>query len=414
MSNVFDRVLLAGGIEATFRTAGTPNLLTDSFDVGDLNVTPNIARLERNVQRPHFSPVASRSGRKQQAMSFVHEVMGSGRTDGSRPPPWGRLMRACGFAQTQFTTPSLALSRAHPQNKKSGVTLGGAGSAYTGTMPRLVVLEITSATQGKFTAHETPNGDAAVNGAAVTITSGQATPTGVQGGTVTLTFTAPLVVGDKYLFWFVPPGYLYSPVSDPLTAESLYLHAYMGNKRHLLTGARGTVAMTATGGELAAFTFNFTGDWNKPTDIAWPTDYGYGDYPLPPMVELADVSVDGKVVACPTTYGFDMANATAARLCANAKGANDGAMLTGRSPTMTFNMDSVPLATMDVWGALDDSTIVNVSGYIGTQPGNTVMFLGNGQFTNTQYADLDGLRKNDNTLGLVGIAGNDELLIFVS
>lgn len=414
MTNIFDQVLLAGGIETTFRAGGTPNLLTDSFEVGDLQPTPNIARLERNVQRANFSPVAGRAGRKMQSFSFTHEVNGPGVTDGSRPPAWGRFLRMCGFAQTAFTTPGVALMRAHPQNVKTGVTLAASGASFTGTLPRMVVVTVTSTTQVRIDAHDLPNGAAAIAATSVAVTSGTALATNVQGGTMTLTFTGSLVVGDRYIFWFVPPGHLYSPTSDPLTMESGYLHGYFGNKRHVMNGVRGTFAMQATAGELARFNFTMNGDWALPTDLSFPASsaYSFGNFPLPPMVELADLSVDRTVVACPTTFGFDVANSVTNRLCANATGANDGSIITARKPVATFNMDSVPVAALNVFDMLDKSTLLQLSGYIGTTPGNTVMFLANGQFTNTQYAELEQLRKNDNTMELSGIGGNDELLIY--
>jgi hypothetical protein len=130
------------------------------------------------------------------------------------------------------------------------------------------------------------------------------------------------------------------------------------------------------------------------------------------MVELADLAVDRDVVACPTTFGFDMANSVVSRLCANALGANDGSIITGRAPTASFNMDSVPLASMNIYDMLDKSTLLQLSGYLGTTPGNCVMFLGNGQLTAMPYAETDGLRKNDNAMSLCGIGGNDELLIY--
>ena len=55
---------------------------------------------------------------------------------------------------------------------------------------------------------------------------------------------------------------------------------------------------------------------------------------------------------------------------------------------------------------------MELTSYVGTKPGNFVQFFGNGQITNTQYANLDGTRKNDNTMALTGLQGSDELLIF--
>ena len=118
LETYFQEQLLAGGIESTFRTPGALNLLTDTFDVGAVNPTPNINRLTRNNRRPTFSPAPAKMGRRQQTWSFPYDVAGSGVTDGSRPPMWGRLMRMCGMAQTQISAAggAVGLARANPAN----------------------------------------------------------------------------------------------------------------------------------------------------------------------------------------------------------------------------------------------------------------------------------------------------------
>ena len=417
-SNYFQEQLLAGGIESTFRTPGALNLMTDTFDVGVVNPQFNINRLTRNNRRPTFSPSPSRNGRRQSTWQFPYDVAGSGVTDGSRPPMWGRLLRMCGMAQTQVSAAggTVGLARANPSNvRRDVVPAAHATNSYTGTLPRLVVVTVTGATQVSVNSHDLPNGDPVFNATGVTVTSGGAIA-GPQGSAVMLTFTGNLNVGDSYHYWVLPRGHLYSPISDPDTAESGYLYHYAGNKRQLLSGARGTFSISATAGEFGTFDFSLTGDYNNPTDLAFPAPnaYSFGTFPEPPMVELADVSLNNQVLACPTTFGVDMAGSVTARLCANAAGANDGAIINGRAPTATFNMDSVPVATMNIWNHMVVGSQLLLHAYIGQTAGNCVMILATGQITNLPYAELDGLRKNDVTMALSGVAGNDELLIFAT
>jgi hypothetical protein len=162
--------------------------------------------------------------------------------------------------------------------------------------------------------------------------------------------------------------------------------------------------------------FTFTGDYNAPETVTFPTlgTYDYGPYPVPPMFEQAAMQSNGRVIACPTTLAFDLSGNVTARLCANAAGANDGAIITGRTPTMGFNMDAVPLNVMDPWGELENANQLTMAGNIGIEPGNIMSFLANAQHSNNQYAELERLRKYDVAQNLVGIDGNDELLLFVS
>jgi hypothetical protein len=403
-------------MELTFRTAEALDLMTDTFDTGPVTMNPNISTLQRSTQRATFSPTPTRTGRRQMGYQFSMEAAGSGVLDGTVAPAYGKFLRACGFAETQFVAAGLATSRSGPSNERGGVVTAADGTdAFAGTYARLVTLTVTGAAEVTVSAAETPNGGAAYSETGVAVTTATAI-TGPEGSKMTLTFSDALVAGDVYLFWYVPMGHLYTPISDPSTTESMFLYMYAGNKRHLLTGARGTVSMSATAGEYAQLNFSFTGDYNAPEAVTFPAlgTYDYGPYPLPPMVEQAGLQSQGRIIACPTTYGFDLSGNVTARLCANARGGNDGAMITGRTPTMNFNMDSVPLDVMDPWSEFVDATQLALNGNVGTEQGNTLSFLANGQVSNTQYADMESLRKNDVTLGLAGVEGNDELMIFVS
>lgn len=419
MPEFYNEQLLVGGIESTFRTPGAVDLMLDTFDVGQVTLTPDITRLTRNNNRPTMTPLASKVGRRRQSWSFPMDIAGTGLTDGSAPPRWGKFLRMCGMAQTAYIAPTIAVARANPGNAKKGVVAAAHGtSAYTGTLPRVIVVTVTAAAQVSVYSQDLPNGDPVYNQTNVAVTSATAFD-GPQGTKLQLTFTAPLVVGDSYFFLAVPRGHLYTPVADPDSVESGYLYHYTASKRHLMAGVRGTFSIAATAGEIASATFNMTGDYANPTDLAFPNPgtYSYGNAPEPAMVELADVSLNGRTLACPTTFGVNLQGNVAARLCANAAGANDGSMLLSRAPTATFNMDSVPVATMNVWQQMIAGTQLLMHGYIGQSPGNCVMLLANGQITAAPYANLESMRKNDVTLTLCGtdtsVGSNDELMIFV-
>lgn len=412
MSVIYQRVHMDGGIETVFGSGtGTP----ETFEIADFSLTPNITRIERNVHRYSMSPPPVRNGQVTQQFTFNMEVRGAGVTDGSRPPNVGKMLRACGFAQTQFTAPAMAKAWGNPSNTRLAavaLTAASGGSAFTGLVPRLVSVTMTSATQATVLAHETPNGHPEVATTGVAITSG--TPiAGPQGASMIMTYTGALVAGDSYYFWFVPRGYLYTPIGDPESMESIYLRATLGNKRHIMRGSYGTVSMTATAGEIATFGFQMSGDWQNPLDFVMPANPDTSTFgALPPIVELADLSLNNRLVSCPTTFGFDMANTINNILCANALAGNNGAQLSARQPTASFNMDSVPVASMDIWSMLSTGSRLLMHAYIGSQPGNIMHMIANGQLTNTQYAELNTLRKNDNTMNLSGAQGNDELMLF--
>lgn len=413
---VFDEAILVGDTEAVFRGGGVPDLLTDTFETGPVTMSPNFNNLERIAKRATFSPPPTRTGRRQNQFQFSLDVRGSGLADGTRAPDISRLIRSCGFAETQFLSPGLAVARAGPSNQRSDpVTLAAGGTdAYAGTHPRLVMVYMTSPTEATVSATAT-GVDLAYEQTTVAVASG-AEFDGPQGSKLLMTFTGALQTGDKYFFFYVPEGHLYTPISDSASTESMYFRAYEGNKYHLLTGARGTFSLSATGGEYAQMQFTYSGDYNPPVASTFPatSSFSYGPYPTPPMVDQAYVQSDGRVIACPTTFGFDLGGNIVTRLCANAIGANDGAMIGGRSPTASFNMDAVPLSVMDPWSEMAQATQLQLLGNIGFEHGNMITFLANAQLNNVQPAELDTLRKYDVTAGLAGISGDDELMIFIS
>ena len=407
-----DEVYLSGGVEASFGSGvpGSPAPL----DILDFAYNPQFTTLERNLLRSAFSPVGRRVGRKSAQMTFAAEARGTGKTDGSAFPGIDFALRACGFARTAIATPTGRIW-GNPENV-GAPTISVTGS-YTGTSPRLVVITFTSTTQARLVAHETPNGDAAVAPAASAVTSGTAWGS-VQGATFTFTWTAgnAPAVGDRFYAWLLPRCTLYTPASSPDSFESAAIQATVANKTHTLGGAFGTFQLSATAGETGRFNFDFTGDFRLPVVGTVPSrastpESTFGA--LPPMFELADISIDDTTLACPTQFSVDTGSTIASRLCANAAAANNGAMLTRREPTATFNMDAVPIATagQNIWQMLNDAKRITLSAYIGQKPGNIIQVIANGQINNAQYGDVDSIRKQDLTMNLAGIAGNDELMI---
>lgn len=410
-----DEVYLTGGVETVF-ASGTPTAPLP-LDITEFAYNPNFTSVERNLLRSAFSPVAQRIGRKSAQMTFSVEARGTGKADGSVAPGVGAFLRGCGFAQTALTSPSGRIW-GNPENV-GAPTLAVTTTAYTGKSPRLVTITMTTAAQARITAHETPNGDVAVNTNNTPVTTATAFGN-VQGATFMLTWTAgnAPAIGDRFYAWLLPPGFLYTPASSPDTFESVAVLATVANKTHTLGGAFGTFQLSATAGETAKFNFDYTGDFRLPIAGTVPSRVTTPESMFgatPPMFELADISIDDVTLACPTTFAVDLGGTISTRLCANAAAANNGAQLTARKPTATFNMDSVPIATagQNVWQMLNDAKRIVLSAYIGQKPGNTIHVIAQGQINNTQYGDVDSIRKNENTMNLAGVQGNDELMIFV-
>lgn len=88
-----ERTAICAAIESVRGVDAQPTPEDDAFLVGevDLNLDPQI--LERNVNRPTFSPTPGEVGRKPFTLTFVHEIKGSG-VAGTRAK-LGTLLRGC-------------------------------------------------------------------------------------------------------------------------------------------------------------------------------------------------------------------------------------------------------------------------------------------------------------------------------
>lgn len=63
-------------------------------------------------------------------------------------------------------------------------------------------------------------------------------------------------------------SYTYTPISGSFTSVTIY--AYVDGAIHRITGARGTVDLNFTVGQIPMFSFTMTGKYNTPTDAALP------------------------------------------------------------------------------------------------------------------------------------------------
>lgn len=412
MTLLFDRAVMLAKIETTFRTDATPNETDDALLIGNPEFTLDITQLTRNNVRADLSPLASGVGRKVASLTFTHEVRNNGNTTGTLAPMVGRLLRACGYAQTQRTGAANTIGTAAADVGNVGTISFAKTTAFTGYVPRLVtitcttggasgtaVVSITSPAVAEYGAHSQTN---------VTVTD--ATPiTLVNSAVVTPTVGTSLSVGDEWTILLTPAGYEYSPISTDF--ESITLYLYRDGLLHKMVGARGTFSVQATGGEFALFTFTFTGDYVAVTDASMPTTPVY-ETQKPTQVELANLTVNGYTSFAAAEFTIDAANDVQIREDINASDAYAGAIIVGRAPTIGFNPETVLEASHPVWGHLAAGTEMAFEVKVGKTKGNVVQFdAGNTQYANVQYGNRNSILTYDITMNCARTSGNDELKI---
>ncbi len=422
---LYDRAVVLAKIESTFGVDPSPSASTDAILVEDPAVSYDITFLERNNVSPTLSPEQSATGRRVASVSFMHEVRNNGNTDGTISPVIGRLLRACGMAEVQSTGANGTIGATQTEGKSSGTSTGTftytRTTAYSGTLPRIVNLLCTTAGGSgavRFTVSAPAIGDLpAINSTSVAMTS--ATPFTLGGGaTITPTIGTSFALGDSYNIALIPAGYAYHPASSGFESVTLYVH-YEG-LLHKVTGARGTFSVEAQGGQYAKFNFEFTGNYEAVSDGTFPTAPVY-ESTRPQMVELAglhlkDNPMSSTFISSLTASQFqiDLGNEISIRESINGAAAYAGVMITDRTPTLSFDPESVTVATHDFFGRMASGTPTSFFARIGTTKGNVVVFEAPAvQYSGIGYGNRNNIRTFEVEANLAKntAAGNDELKI---
>ncbi len=244
-------------------------------------------------------------------------------------------------------------------------------------------------------------------------------PLGASGHSVIGTFGAPLDLNDSFSAVTKPTGTEYDPISTGF--ESVTIHMFFDGILHRMTASRGTFNVEGTGGELANFNFEFTGNFEVVTDVAIPS--AIFETQIPVQVELAELVVNQDVDAtapavqvpaadvfpvcdtyedqingsinslCAASFNFDLANDVVIRECINEADAFKGVIITGREPVGSIDPELELVATHDFWGILSTADVLGWHVKVGTLRGNIVRFDSDSvQYNGLSYADRDGLR----------------------
>lgn len=425
MPILYDRAVVLAKIETTFGTDAIPTASSDALLVEDPQFSYDVTQLERNNVSATISPETMRVGRKTASVSFMVEVRNNGNTSGTVAPMVGRLLRACGYSETQFTGTATIKSSAPLDVKTPSPSTGTftftKTAAYTGTLPRTVTLLVTTAGGSgtvRFTVSAPAIGDLpAISTTSVAMTSGSAFAL-ANGATITPTVGTSFVVGDKYTIELEPAGYSYKPVSNNFESATLYV--YYDGLLHKMTGARGTFTVEGTGNAYAKFNFTMTGNYVPVADAAMPTTPVY-ESQKPDFVELAGLqwtdATGATTSVCASQFSIDAGNEIAIRECINSAAAYEGALIVDRAPTLSFDPEAVTVATHDFFGNLASGAQLQWFVRVGTIKGNVVSFVApNLQYSNVQYGNRNSLRtfEVEGRLARLTDAGNDELEIIFS
>ena len=182
----------------------------------------------------------------------------------------------------------------------------------------------------------------------------------------------------------------YDPVSSSF--ESVTIHYLIDGVRHKMTGCRGTVAITASVGEIPTLDFSFTGIYNAPDDSALLTPT-YANQADPLLFKNGNtssfqlLSYSGNL----QNFSFELGNEIIYR---ELIGAGKEVLITNREATGSVSIEAVLMATKDYFASAadDDAALGNLQFTHGSTAGNIVQFTSSKvDLGDVSYGDSDGI-----------------------
>ena len=204
----------------------------------------------------------------------------------------------------------------------------------------------------------------------------------------------------------------YEPISANFS--SVTIHYNVDGVRHIVTGCRGNVALSAEVGAIPTLDFTFTGIYNAPTDTALPS-VTYGNQATPLIFKNGNttsfqlLSFAGAL----QSLNFDIGNSIVYR---ELVGGTKEVLLTDRAANGSVTIEAPTLAQKDYFSAaLSDTTLGNLTVTHGTAAGNICRLTSTKvDIGDVSYGEMDGVTMLEIPYTLVPSSANDELSIVYS
>lgn len=203
----------------------------------------------------------------------------------------------------------------------------------------------------------------------------------------------------------------YAPISA--TFESVTIYYNVDGILHKVTGARGTVQLDITAGQIPVYKFKFVGIYNAPTDTALPT-CDYSDF-INPLVanntNTTGFSFFGVSSLVLQSLVMDVNNVVDYRALIG----SEYTQITDRRSNGELNFEAPALATLNVFTTALGTATGALAITHGTAAGNIVAIAAPAvDVSNPSYADDNGVAMVKCPVVFLPGSGNDEFTITVS
>lgn len=404
-------------IEGTTGVNPTLDPEVDALEVSEPEWTAEPTILERDYVANDLSPFEGVIGRIIAGFQFTTELKGNGRQKSglvADAPVVARMIAACGYQMSAMTAGAschgpVVPDKDNPQNAPK-VTFVPASDATSLQAPVLYTIEVvTAGASGTAEVLITSNSeeDEIAAPVAQVITSGTSLELGAKGGATVPTWTGNLVDGMKWQVPVFPVGVKLTPNSNTFSTGTIEMNRdgikMEGN------AALGNFSITATAGEIARITFNFTTTYVDPVDEALP-DVEY-DGVIPPLVELSTFTWGGNQNLLVEQWTLESGNDVQARPSVNHLKGYFGSRITARAPQGGFNPEATREADHPFWEEFTKSKSKTWLTRIGTEVGNSVAVFSPRAMTSEQsFGDRNGILTYEKSFLSKRLNGDDELM----
>lgn len=398
----YDRKVFAA-LESTGGTAATITTSTDFLETIEPGYAITPLQFERTPKVSTFTPsvmttagTAKSAPASQVEFTFGIELAGPGAAvSAGTAPQMARLLKACGLSETLDVAEYPCTSTSFAGNPLyNNEAIDGVADTYAA--PEAYV----------WTDHFYGDSSILVPDATAGTLSAGTVKTQHSGGAVTVTDVDQSQVGVGYR--------PHSAGSDDDTAStSLTMRMYIDGAGTYVEGIgmRGTFEIAFVHGDRVVINFTFTGVLNSYTESGSdPTDYSYTAQVPPAWINtglemqtstLRTANFDGALFNALT---FTLGNEVTVRENTNAAKGYSSAIITGRTPTLTFNPDAVlSSGNYDFWDAFLGGDPVRMRWTVGSTAGNRIDFrVSAAQFTGISDGDRDTVSILDTTTTMTG------------
>jgi len=293
------------------------------------------------------------------------------------PPEFGKLLKACGWAEVIMATPLPAAAEAVSAGSATTVTLGDSAAA-TAQLYRGMPVQIGG----------TPPEAAGIYPIADYTAGRLATLAAAPGAAIAGTST-----------WQILPCVVYRPASVNIPSVTLYV--YKDGKLKKVTGCRGTVTVKLTSGGVGRISVEFSGMWGGETDEPVPSDLVH-DTTRPPVWRGGRALIQRSPAAM-ASLSVQTGNTLTNPDNPNSPEAFDPAVITARNVTGSCDPLEELVATRNTMALLRSGTPQILLADYGTTAGNRpLVMLPAAQVTQRKEGDREGMAVDQLTFAGTG------------